>query len=99
MYVSSICLFYQASWEFLTLGLCYAVLSRVQVFETPWTVAYQTPMSVEFSRQEYWSGLPFPTLGDHPNSGIEPVPLASPALARFFSIEPPRKPSYLPTTL
>ena len=38
---------------------------------TPWTVAHQTPLSVEFSRQEYWSGLPLPSPGDHPNSGIE----------------------------
>ena len=47
-------------------------LSRVQLFETPWTVAYQAPQSMEFSRQEYWSGLPFPPPGDLPNPGIEP---------------------------
>ena len=53
------------------------LLSHVQLFVTPWTVAYQAPLSMEFSRQEYWSGLPFPSPGDCPNSGIEP---RSPAL-------------------
>ena len=52
-------------------------LSRVLLFATPWTVAYQAPLSMEFSRQEYWSGLPFPTPGDLPDPGIEP---RSPAL-------------------
>ena len=47
-------------------------LSHVRLFETPWTVAYQTPLSVEFSSQEYWSGLPFPSPGDLPDPGIEP---------------------------
>ena len=56
-------------------------LSRVQLFVTPWTVAHQTPLSMEFSRQEYWSGLPFPTPGNLPNSGMELVTLASPPLA------------------
>ena len=44
-------------------------LSRVRLFVTPWTVAYQAPPSMGFSRQEYWSGLPFPSLGYLPNSG------------------------------
>ena len=48
------------------------LLSHVQVFATPWTVAYQAPPSMGFSRQEYWSGLPFPSPGDLPNPGIEP---------------------------
>ena len=52
-------------------------LSRVQLFVTPWTVAHQVPLSMGFSRQEYWSGLPFPSPGDLPNLGIEP---GSPAL-------------------
>ena len=52
-------------------------LSRVQLFMTPWTVAYQAPPSMGFSRQEYWSGLPFPSPGDLPNPGIE---LGSPTL-------------------
>ena len=53
------------------------LLSCVQLFATPWTVAYQAPLSMGFSRQEYWSGLPFPSPGDLPNPGIEP---GSPAL-------------------
>ena len=52
-------------------------LSRVRLFVTTWTVAHQAPPSMEFSRQEYWSGLPFPSPGDLPNPGIEP---GSPAL-------------------
>ena len=52
-------------------------LSRVRLFVTPWTVAYQAPPSMEFSRQEYWSGLPFPSPGDLPDPGIES---GSPAL-------------------
>ena len=52
-------------------------LSRVQLFATPWTVAYQAPPSMGFPRQENWSGLPFPSPGDLPNPGIEP---GSPAL-------------------
>ena len=47
-------------------------LSRVRLFATPWTVARQAPLSMGFSRQEHWSGLPFPSPGDLPNSGIEP---------------------------
>ena len=47
----------------------------------PWTVALQAPLSMEFSRQEHWNGLPFPPPGDLPNPGIKPVFLASPALA------------------
>ena len=47
-------------------------LSRVQLSATPWAVAYQAPWSMGFSRQEYWSGLPFPSPGDLPNPGIEP---------------------------
>jgi len=47
-------------------------LSRAQLFATPWTVAHQAPPSMEFYRQEYWSGLPFPSPGDLPDSGIEP---------------------------
>ena len=69
------------------------VLSHVQLFATPWTVALQTPLPMEFSRQEYWSGLPFPPPGHLPNSGIEAVSLASLALAGgFFTTEPHGKP-------
>ena len=47
-------------------------LSHVQLFVTPWTIAHQAPPFMGFSRQEYWSGLPFPSPGDLPNPGIEP---------------------------
>ena len=47
------------------------LLSCVQLFATPWTVAYQAPQSMEFSRQKYWSELPFPSPGDIPNPGLE----------------------------
>ena len=47
-------------------------LSRVRLFATPWTVAYQAPPSMGFSRQECWSGVPFPSPGDLPDQGIEP---------------------------
>ena len=52
-------------------------LSRIQLFATPWTVTYHTPLSLGFSKQEYWSGLPFPSPEDLPNPGMEP---RSPAL-------------------
>ena len=52
-------------------------LSRVQLFVTPWIVAQQAPLSMGFSRPEYWSGLPFPSAGDLPNPGIEPRSPAS----------------------
>ena len=62
-------------------------LSHVRLFATPWTIAYQAPPSLGFSKQEYWSGLPFPSPGDLPNSGIEP---RSPALqADALLPEPP----------
>ena len=64
-------------------------LSRVRLFATPWTVAHQGPPSMGFSRQEYWSGLPFPSPGDLPDPGIEP---RSPALqADALPSEPPGK--------
>ena len=59
---------------------------------TPWTVASQAPLSMEFSRQEYWSGLPFPPPEDLPDPGIKPLSLISPALAgRFLTNVPPGK--------
>ena len=65
-------------------------LSRVRLSATLWTVAYQAPPSMGFSRQEYWSGLPFPSPGNLPNPGIEP---RSPALeADALTSEPPGKP-------
>ena len=70
-------------------------LSRVQLFVSPWTIIRQAPLSMGFPRQEYWSGLPFPTPGDCPNPGIKS---ASPALAgRFFTTKPPGKPLLLPS--
>ena len=68
-------------------------LSCVRLFVTPWTVARQAPLSMEFSRQEYWSGLPFPTPGDLPDPVVEPASLMAPELASgFCSTEPPVKP-------
>ena len=65
-------------------------LSRVRLLATPWTAAYQAPPSMEFSRQEYWSGVPFPSPRDLPNPGIKP---RSPALqADALTSEPPGKP-------
>ena len=68
----------------------YQSLSRVRLLVIPWTVAHQAPLSMEFSRQEFWSGLPFPSPGDLPYPGTEPM---SPALqADSLSSEPPEKP-------
>ena len=65
-------------------------LSRVWLFVTPWAVACQAPLSMEFSRQEYWSGLPFLSAGDLPDPGIKPE---RPVLqADSLSSEPPEKP-------
>ena len=70
-------------------------LSRVQLFVVPWTVAYKAPLSIEFSRKEYWSGLPFPSPGDLPHPGIEP---RSPTLqADALLSEAPRKPPVIHT--
>ena len=63
-----------------------ATLLQLCLILTPWTVAHQAPLSMEFSRQEYWSGLPRSPPGDLPDPGIEPTSLMSPALAgRFFT--------------
>ena len=71
--------------------VCVYVLccfSRLRLFATLWIIAHQAPLSMWFSRQEYWSGLPCPPPGDLPNPGIEPTPLRSPALAgRFIATE------------
>ena len=72
--------------------LCARELSCFQLFATPWTITHQAPLSMEVSRQEYWSGLAFPTPGDLPNPGIESVTLASSVLAGgFFTTVPPGK--------
>ena len=64
-------------------------LSRVQLSGTTWTVAHQASLPMQFSRQEYWSGLPFPFTGGLPFSDLEPMPPASPELAgRLFTTTP-----------
>ena len=82
------------TWSMLSHGFETEVksLSRVWLFATPWIVAYHAPPSMGFSRQEYWSGLPFPSPGDLPDPGIEPE---SPAFqADALTSEPPGKPSH-----
>ena len=75
-------------------GVCVRVPSR-----TPWTVALQAPLSMEFSRQEYWSGLPFPTPGGLPDLAVQFASLVSPTLAgRFFTTVPLGKPQLICTT-
>ena len=59
--------------------VCAQSLSRVQLFATPWAVAHHTSLSMDFFRQEYWSGLPFPASEDLPDLGIKPMFLGSPA--------------------
>ena len=78
--------------------LMYPILSMrvraLSLFVTPWIVTCRAPLSTEFSRQEYWGGLPFPPWEDLPNPGIEPAFLGSPALAgRFFTTVPAGKPN------
>ena len=71
---------------------CAKSLSCVRLFATPWTAAHQAPLSMGFSRQEYWSGLPCPPPGDLPNPGVEP---RSPALqVDSLPSKPPGKPMY-----
>ena len=93
----------RASWVLLnekltveaTEIMCVQAQLLAQSYPTlcdPMDCNHQAPLSIEFSGQEYWSGLPFPPPGDLPNSGIESVSLASPALAgRFFTTAPPGK--------
>ena len=86
-----------ASWTHSFAGclglLMFCVLICAQLFVTPWTVAYQAPLSMGFSRQERWSGLPCPLWGDLPNPGIKP---RSPALqVDSLPTEPPGKPDVL----
>ena len=76
-------------YHFTNVRVCICAQS-CPTLETPWTVAHQVLLSMEFSRQEYWSGLPFPTPGDLPDPGTEPMSLVSPALAcGFFTNVPP----------
>ena len=73
------------------------MLSHVRLFATPWTVARQSPLSMGFPSQEYWSGLPFPPSGDLPNPGIEPMSLE--LAGGFFTTEPPGKTAFKDTNM
>ena len=64
-------------FKILFLKVCAQSLSHVRLFATPWTRNHQAPLSMEFSRQGYWSMLPFPTLGDLPDQGTKPVSCVS----------------------
>ena len=77
--------------------VCVLAFNCVQLSVTPWTAAHQAPLSLGFSRQEYWSGLLFPSPGDLPNPEIKPVSLPSPALAsRFFTTSAPWETPFRP---
>ena len=67
-------------------------LSRIQLFASPWTAVCQSPLSIGFPRQEYWSGLPFPSPGNLPDPGIKPV--SSSLQEDFFTTEPLGKPTH-----
>ena len=74
--------------------------SRVRLSATLWTIACEAPLSMGFSRQEYWSGLPCPPPENLPDPRVEPASLLSPALAgRFFTAEPPGKLSNMLTSV
>ena len=78
--------FINSEWTYIEDVCVLSHFIRVQLIVTLWTVAHQAPLSMGFSRQEYWSGLPCPPPGDLPNPGIEPISLMSPAMAgRFFT--------------
>ena len=75
--------------------VCVCLFSCISLFATPWTAAWHAPLSIEFSRQEYWIELSFPTPGDLLNAGVKPVSLVFPALAgRFFTTALPGKPPF-----
>ena len=83
---------FSQKYEDLNLETHTHMFSGVQLFATPWTISHQGPLSMGFSRQEYWSGLLFPTPWDLPNQGIEPISPAAPVLAvGFYTTEPPGK--------
>ena len=75
----------------LTRACLSCACCHVRLFAIPWTVALQAPLSMGFSRQDYWSGLPFASPGDLPDPGIKPKPSA--VAAGFFTTEPPGKSS------
>ena len=91
---SKVCLCQSSLWRGCT-SLCMRV--RFSLFATSWTVAHQAPLSMGFSRQEYWSGLPFPSPGDLPNPGMEPLSTALQADSLLF--EPLGKPMPIYTPL
>ena len=82
IWILKFCLIYPISQFYFHWLYCIAQLLRhVQLFATPGIVAHQAPLPMEFSRQEHFSGIPFPTPGNLPDSGIKPESLASPILA------------------
>ena len=84
--INALCLL--ISWNFLKqkVHLLFGLSRSVRFFAAPWTATHQAPLPLEFSRQEYWSGVSFPTPEDLPDPGPEPTSLVSPAVAgRFFS--------------
>ena len=84
----------QINWA--NVGVCAQLLSHVQLFETPQPIAHQTLLSMGYSWQEYWNGLPFLPPGDLPDPGIEPASAVSPALqVDSLPTEPLRKPKVL----
>ena len=90
--VTIITSFYSFPWD-TKLCVCAQLLSHVRLFATSWTVACQAPLSIGFSRQESWSGLPFPMPWNLPKPGIKPKSLVSPASAGgFFASVSPGKP-------
>ena len=82
-YGTKLCFVYNVNF------VAFQSLSHSQLFVTPWTVARQAALSIGFSKQEYWSELPFPPPGDLPNPGTEPASLA--LAGRFFTTEAPGK--------
>ena len=98
MFTQPLSLSFSAVQWLIIIPIIKTVFSRVWLFAAPWAIAHQAPLSLEFSKQEYCRGLPFPTPGDHPDPGTEPT---SAALAgEFFTTEPPGKPVlYLDSTL
>ena len=75
--------------------MCVHLLSGVQLFATPWSVALQTLLSMELSRKEYWNRLPFPSPEHFPSPGTEPAsPVSLAWVSRFFTTVPPGKPNF-----
>ena len=76
--------------EYMCVCVCVCVLSLLRLFVTPWTTAHQVTLYMEFSRQQCWSRMSFPTTGDLPHPGCKPMSLAS--VGGFFTTAPPAKP-------